>query len=94
MKRARPRKLQKLAAHLGLEVEFLEQVSVHGELLLDGVPDNPGSVSPAQLARLRRLSRLCAGLDLDVFAGALVVELLEREESLRRDLEDLRRRAR
>lgn len=91
MKRApalKPRatSVRALSAHLRIDVEFLEQVAAHGEPLPD-----PRAASPAELARLRRLQRLCRALDLDVFAGALVVELLERAESLSRELEDRRR---
>ena len=35
----------------------------------------------------RHLQRLCRGLDLDVFAGAIIVELLEQMEALRRELD-------
>jgi len=88
-RQARATNLRALSAHLRIDVEFLEQVSAHGETLPD-----PRAASPAELARLRRLQRLCRALDLDVFAGAIIVELLERAESLARELEDRRSGAR
>ena len=87
MKRGRRSGLRVLAEHLELDVEFLEQCVSHGALRGEELPEDPLSVSPAQLARLRRLQRLCRGLDLDVFAGAIIVELLEQMEALRRELD-------
>jgi hypothetical protein len=69
--------LHALAEHLGVDVEFLRECVRHGVI----VPTETAR-SAAQLARLRRLQRLCHGLELDVFAGAIIVELLERLDEL------------
>ena len=81
----RREKLERVAAECSIEIEFLE------------LAVREGAVSEAELtaeehaaaarARLRRLRRLCAGLDLDVYAGAIIVDLLERLESAQAELE-------
>jgi hypothetical protein len=90
MSARRSRKLEDLAAECSIEIEFLE-LAVH-----------EGAVSEEELraeehaaaarARLRRLRRLTASLDLDVYAGSIIVDLLERLESAQAELE--RRRGR
>ena len=89
MKRGHDEQLLLLAEHLDVEVEFLRDCVRHGVLIVEELPEEP-RFSPDQLARLRRLRRLCDALALDVFAGALVVDLLEQRDALRRDLDRLR----
>jgi hypothetical protein len=90
-RRGSKKELVVLASYLEIDEEFLRDCVERGALNLEEFPADPRAASPAQLARLRRLQRLCGGLDLDVFAGSIIVELLERLDSLRRDLELLRR---
>ncbi|NNN05059.1 MAG: hypothetical protein HKL90_04080 [Elusimicrobia bacterium] len=87
MTRARRKDLVVLSRHLEIQVEFLEQCVRHGALDLDELPPDPVSASPAHWARLRRLARLCRDLELDVFAGAIIVDLLEQRDALRRELD-------
>lgn len=84
MKRGKEKELRLLAAHLEIEVDFLQECVEHGALRVEELSEDLRAVSPAQLARLRRLQRLCRGLDLDVFAGSIIVELLEQLDALRR----------
>lgn len=81
----RPEDLRRLAELLGVEPDFLSDCVLHG--VLDAEDDDA-----ARLSRVRRLKRLCDALELDVFAGSLVVELLERMEEMRRELDRLRPR--
>ena len=90
MSRENDAELALLAEHLDVPVEFLRECVRHGVLTVEELPADPGEVSAAQLARLRRLRRLCDGLELDVFAGSLIVELLEQMDELRRDLDRMR----
>ncbi len=85
MKRLPDEELRALAAHLGVDEDFLRDCAVHGVLIVD-----EPEISAAQLARLRRLGRLCDALELDVFAGSMIVDLLEQRDALLRDLDRLR----
>ncbi len=87
MTRARRKNLAVLSRQLEIRVEFLEECVRHGALDLDELPASPRAASAAQGARLRRLARLCRDLELDVFAGALIVDLLEQRDALRRELD-------
>lgn len=87
MTRARRKDLVVLSRHLEIRVEFLEECVRHGALDIDGLPADPRVAGPARWARLRRLQRLCRDLELDVFAGALIVDLLEQRDALRRELD-------
>ena len=85
MTRAREESLRALAERLEIEAEFLDECVRHGVL----IPREAEALSAAQLAKLRRLRRLCAGLELDVFAGSIIVDLLEQMDAMRRDLDRL-----
>ena len=61
-----------------------------GAVADDDLVEAPAGPPPALRARLRRIQRLCRGLDLDVFAGSIVVDLLEKIDEMERDLERLR----
>ena len=50
-------------------------------------------MKPSEQARNRRIRRLCLCLEMDDFAGELIVDLLERMESMQRDMERLRAHA-
>ena len=90
MRSAPAEKLKALSELLELEPDFLEAClrweDEGWEELLAGSDEVP----PALSSRLRRIRRLCGGLDLDVFAGSIIVELIERVEAMQRELERLR----
>ncbi|MDE2511365.1 MAG: hypothetical protein KGL74_09605 [Elusimicrobia bacterium] len=81
MKRDPNEEFRLLAGQLGVDAEFLRDCVRHGVLIVE-----EPEISAAQLARLRRLRRLCDALTLDVFAGSLIVDLLEQRDALLRDL--------
>ncbi|MDD5303870.1 MAG: chaperone modulator CbpM [Elusimicrobia bacterium] len=83
-----------LAALLEIESSFLEQCVRHGAVRLEAFAEDRAEFLPAQLARLRRLQRICLGLDIDVFAGGIIVDLLDRMDGLQCDLERLSARDR
>ncbi|MCX5795551.1 MAG: hypothetical protein NTY77_08675 [Elusimicrobia bacterium] len=80
-------RLQVLAALLEMESDFLEECARCGVVRLEEPPEGEAEVPASELARLRRLRRLCGGLDIDVYAGSIIVDLLERMEELQRELE-------
>lgn len=82
MTRKQGGKLKSISAVTRIEVSFIEECVEHGVLAQFSAPE---------LARVRRLRRLCRDLDVDVFAGSIIVELLERTESLRQELDRLKR---
>lgn len=88
MKPKRDKKLAALAARAELEFEFVEQCFELGVLRVEELQEDAAAAS--RLAALRRLQRICRGLDVDVFAGSIIVDLLERLDETRRDLERLR----
>jgi len=86
----KPKKKTRIPAELGeIEFDFLEQCVRLGAVEWRGFPDKPPELPPSALARLRRLQRICRSLELDVFAGSIIVDLLERMEEMQRDLERL-----
>ena len=90
MKPASRRQLEALAGLMEMEADFLEACLSCGAVADDDLVEAPAGPPPALRARLRRIQRLCRGLDLDVFAGSIVVDLLERIDEMERDLELLR----
>ncbi|HAM36172.1 MAG TPA: hypothetical protein DEB40_02415 [Elusimicrobia bacterium] len=84
--------LRMLAALMEIELEFLEECVRCGAVCLEEQPESGPELTPAQLARLRRLQRLCRSLDIDVFAGCIIVDLLDRMDELQSELQ--RRRGR
>jgi len=72
--------LKAVATRLSVEVSFLQECFEHGAVPAEHLPE----LSAAELARLRRLQRLCESLDVDVYAGSIIVALLEELEELRR----------
>lgn len=78
--------IELLAAHMGLDAEFLRECLRRGALDPEEFPEDPLAVPPARLARLRRLHRLCLSLEVDAFAGAIIVDLLERLDEARGEL--------
>jgi hypothetical protein len=83
-------RLELLAAQLELERDFLSLCVAHGVVRVEELPEDPAELPADRRARLRRLQRLCRGLDVDVFAGAIIVDLLERLDEMERDMERLR----
>jgi hypothetical protein len=83
-------RLDALAEKLELERDFLFLCVEHGVLRVDELEGEPDVLPPARRAKLRRLQRLCGSLELDVFSGSIIVDLLERLDEMERDLEFLR----
>lgn len=83
-------RFQLLATVMEIESSFLEQCVRHGALSLEDLPEDIAEVAPAQLSRLRRLQRICRDLDIDVFAGCIIVDLLDRMAGLQQEVERLR----
>jgi hypothetical protein len=90
MKRGHAKGLVILAERLEIDVAFLQECVQHGAVRAEELPED-AAVPPLSSARLRRLQRLCRGLEVDVYAGAIIVELLERLDALNHDLDRLRR---
>jgi hypothetical protein len=88
--RTDPERLRMLAAIVEIESAFLEECLQHGALGREDLPEDRAEFTPSQLARLRRIQRLCRGLDIDVFAGCIIADLVDRMEGLQRELERLR----
>jgi hypothetical protein len=82
-------RLEALAADYEIEIEFLELAVQEGAVREDELAQEARSA--AALTRLRRLQRLCASLDLDIYAGSIIVDLLERLEKSQDELERHRR---
>ena len=83
-------RLQMLARVMEIESAFLEQCVRHGAVRLEDLPEDRAEFPPSELARLRRLQRICHSLDIDVFAGCIIVDLLDRMDKLQDELEQLR----
>jgi hypothetical protein len=86
-------RFHELSAFMEIESAFLEQCVRHGAVRLEAFVEDRVEFTPEELARLRRLHRICLSLDIDVFAGCLIVDLLERTDELQRELESLRAKA-
>ena len=82
-------RLLMLSTYMEVESEFLEECVKYGAVSLEDQPESGPELSPSQLARLRRLQRLCRSLDVDVFAGCIIVDLLDRMDELQRELADI-----
>lgn len=83
-------RMRLLARTLEIESAFLEQCVLFGVLRLEELPEEQAEVAPSQVARLRRLQRICLSLEVDVFAGCVIVDLLGRIDGLQHELERLR----
>ena len=83
-------KLKALSEILEVESDFIEDCLRWEDEGWDDFLAGSAEVPPALSTRLRRIHRLCRDLDLDVFAGSIVVDLLERVEVLQRELEHQR----
>jgi hypothetical protein len=83
-------RLRLLAAVVEIESGFLEQCVLCGALRLEELPAQDPVFPAAQAARLRRLQRLCRVLDIEVYAGSIIVDLVDRLETLQEELERLR----
>lgn len=74
--------LDKLGAVLGIESSFLRQCVRYEAIRMDEIRQERAELPPKQVARLRRLQRICHSLDIDVFAGGIIVDLVERIHEL------------
>ena len=73
-----------LAELLEMEPEFLEDCLRCGALGAEDLPRPDAPLPVGRAARLRRLRRLCLSLEVEVYAGAIIVDLLERLEAMER----------
>jgi hypothetical protein len=80
-------RLRMLAAILEIESDFLEECTRCGAIRLEDLPEGRTEVSASEQARLRRMRRICCDLEIDVYAGSIIVDLLERMDELQRELE-------
>lgn len=80
-----------LAVVVEVDPEFLEQCVLCGAIQASELPEEGSWPAPAQLSRLRRLERLSRGLEIDVYAAGVIVNLLERMEALQAELDRARR---
>ena len=76
------RQVKSLAAFYEGELEFLEQCVELDVLRLEDASSAAVRPTAKQLAKFRRLQRVCASLELDAVAGAIIVDLLERIQSM------------
>ncbi|MFA6091478.1 MAG: chaperone modulator CbpM [Elusimicrobiota bacterium] len=83
-------RLVTLAALMGIESDFLEECVLYEVIDLEDSSEISSGLSPSQSARLRRLQRLCRSLDIDVFAGCIILDLLDRMEELQREIDSPR----
>jgi hypothetical protein len=79
-------RLEALAVRLELDEDFLLLCVSQGVVRIEELDEDPEVLTPARRAKLRRLQRLCRSLDVDVYAGAIIVDLLERLDEMERDL--------
>ena len=84
-------RLKALASRMEIELEFLDECLRQGALSFEEDAEEDAEFSPASLARLRRLERLCHSLGVDAYAGSIIVDLLERMEEMQRELDLLRK---
>ncbi|MBI5211365.1 MAG: hypothetical protein HY927_15430 [Elusimicrobia bacterium] len=80
-------RLLMLATLMEVESGFLEECVRYGAVRLDEPPESGPAIAPSQAARLRRLQRLCRGLEIDAFAGCIIVDLLDRMDELQAELQ-------
>jgi hypothetical protein len=90
MKPVPAERIKTLSDLLELESGFLEACLRWEDQGWEDLMAGSAEVPPALAARLRRIHRLCRDLDLDAFAGSIIVDLVERMEALQRELESLR----
>lgn len=83
-------RLRRLAAVVEIESGFLEQCVLCGALLIEELPEEAPEFPAPKAARLRRLQRICRVLDIEVYAGSIIVDLLADVETLQEELERLR----
>jgi len=87
----RDERLEMLSAVLRMEPTFLQQCVQYEVICLDDIRQERVELPPAQVDRLKRLQRICRSMDIDVFAGCIIVDLVDRVDELQRELEHLLR---
>ncbi|MBI5200265.1 MAG: hypothetical protein HY925_01650 [Elusimicrobia bacterium] len=70
-----------------VEASFLERCLECGAVELREPEPGRLEVSPSQSAKVRRLQRICRGLDIDILAGSIIVDLVARLDELERELD-------
>jgi len=78
--------LRLLAELLEMESDFLEECVRNGAIVLEDLPESGPRLTPSQVARLRRLQRLCLDLEIDPYAAGIIVDLMDRVDELEREL--------
>lgn len=76
------KRLEALAVHLEIEAQFLQQCLRCEAIGLDDLRQEGADLPHAHVSRLRRIQRICHDLDIDVFAGCIIVELVDRIDEL------------
>jgi chaperone modulatory protein CbpM len=81
--------LHEIALRCGVEQQFIEQLVEFG--IIEGHAPDGGSYSSEVTLRVQRCVRLQRDLGVNLEGTAVIVELLERIESLEHELRALRR---
>lgn len=87
----RREQVESLAEITRIEVAFIEECLECGAVELKGIDQGSMEITPSQLAKLRRLQRICRDLEVDILAGSIIVDLVDRVDEMERELEWLRR---
>lgn len=77
---------------VGLERHHLVEIVEHGIVEPEGRRPEEWRFDPTMLSTVRRACRLCHDLEMDIANAAMVLELLEERERLRRENAMLQRR--
>lgn len=89
--KSRREKLESLAEITRIEVAFIEECLDCGAVQLKEIEQGRMEISPSHLAKLRRLQRICRDLEVDILAGSIIVDLVDRVNEMERELEWLKR---
>ncbi len=76
----------------GIEQHYLLEIVQHGIVEPEGTQPADWRFDDNMLSRVQRACRLCRDLEIDLAATAMVMELLEERQRLRRENEMLQRR--
>ena len=89
MKPRSKKQINALAERLQIQTDLLEECIEAGAVIVESPLKGSAEFPPSISARLRRIQRICTSLDMDIFAGGVVVDLLERMDEMQRELDRL-----